>query len=214
MSTAQPAVATAPPAAPPEAPPDAPRALPRSLLRMAVGDDVLAIPIEDVREILQVTRMTPLPRTPSFVRGVMNLRGSVVAVIDLGARLGRPVAELGRRSCIVVVDLEPGREAAVGAADEAGPADAGPESALTVGLLVDAVFEVFDRAAHEIEAVPPLGTRIAAECLQGMTRAGGQVIGVLALRQVLSQRELVALIAAHQPQPAPAARPQAAGLLP
>ena len=59
-----------------------------SLLRMAIGDDVLAVSIEHVREILQVGRLTPLPRTPAFVRGVMNLRGAVVPVIDLGARRG------------------------------------------------------------------------------------------------------------------------------
>jgi purine-binding chemotaxis protein CheW len=162
---------------------------PCSLLRMTVGSDVLAVPINEVREILQVTRLTPLPRTPDFVRGVMNLRGSVVPVIDLSARLGGSPTNIGRRSCIVVVESAMGHEE-----DD----DGDHHQAFVVGLLVDAVFEVFDRLEHEIEAVPPLGTRIAAECLLGMTRAGGEVIGVLALNRVLNVAELASAIAAHE----------------
>jgi purine-binding chemotaxis protein CheW len=162
---------------------------PCSLLRMNVGSDVLAVPISEVREILQVTRLTPLPRTPDFVRGVMNLRGSVVPVIDLAARLGRTPTRIGRRSCIVVV------ESALDIESEEAETH---NPAFVVGLLVDAVFEVFDRLGHEIEAAPPLGTRIPAECLLGMTRAGGEVIGVLALNRVLNAGELAAAIAAHE----------------
>jgi purine-binding chemotaxis protein CheW len=164
-----------------------------SLLRMAVGSEVLAVPIEDVREILQVSRLTPLPRTPAFVRGVMNLRGAVVPVIDLAARLGHEAAEIGRRSCIVIVQTV---ATGPGDGEEGVHGDATP---LVVGLLVDAVFEVFDRAASEIEAAPALGTGIDAVFLRGMTRAAGEVIGVIALAQVLATRELSAAIAAYQP---------------
>ncbi len=154
---------------------------------MTVGADTLAVPISEVREILQVARLTPLPRTPAFVRGVMNLRGSVVPVIDLAARLQRGGTEVGRRSCIVVV------ESSLHAEND----DAALPETLVVGLLVDAVFEVFDRAAHEIEAAPPLGTRIPVDCLLGMTRAGGDLIGVLDLHHILDTRSLAAAIAAH-----------------
>jgi purine-binding chemotaxis protein CheW len=163
-----------------------------SLLRMAVGDEVLAVPIEDVREILQVTRLTPLPRTPTFVRGVMNLRGAVVPVIDLGARLGGAATTVGRRSCIVVVESAHG-------SDAEGDDDAEQDAPLVIGLLVDAVFEVFDRGSAEIEPAPALGTGIAPEFLRGITRAGGELISVLALGQVLAARELAAAIAAYQP---------------
>jgi purine-binding chemotaxis protein CheW len=152
----------------------------------------VAVGIEDVREILQVTRLTPLPRTPDFVRGVMNLRGAVVAVVDLAARLGRPATVIGRRSCIVVVDCHPD----VQPHDED---DGMPEASWVMGLLVDAVFEVFDRSAHEIESTPPLGTRIAPDFLRGVTRAGGALIGVLSLPRLLSVRELADSIASHQP---------------
>lgn len=160
---------------------------PRSLLRMAVGEEPLAVPISEVREILQVLRMTPLPRTPSFVRGVMNLRGSVVPVIDLAARLGLPPTVIGRRSCIVVVQTE-------GEAAEDGSTSIG-----AMGLLVDAVFEVFDRGAEEIEPAPAIGTQVAPQHLLGMTRAGGRLIGVLALDHVLAAPDLAAAIAGFQP---------------
>lgn len=169
---------------------------PCPLLRMAVGGEDLAVPIDDVREILEVGRLTALPRTPDFVRGVMNLRGAVVPVIDLAARVGQPAITIGRRSCVVVVEAAPPPEA-----DEADGGDhGGPEpTTLVVGLLVDAVYEVFDAPASGIEPAPALGTRIDSSFLRGMTRARGEVIGVLALDRVLAQHELSALIAQHLP---------------
>lgn len=159
-----------------------------SLLRMSVGDQPLAVPIDRVREILQVMRMTPLPRTPAFVRGVMNLRGSVVPVIDLAARLGLPPTEIGRRACIVVVHIEDDPES-----ETASPAGT------AMGLLVDAVFEVFDHASGDIEPAPLMGTDIAPEHLLGITRAGGRLIGVLNLDRALAASDLVAAIAGFQP---------------
>lgn len=173
----------------------APADLNCSLLRMAVGDEAMAVPIDDVREILEVGRLTALPRTPDFVRGVMNLRGAVVPVVDLAARLGQPPITIGRRSCVVVVEAEPPPSADAQAQDS----DDADHHALVVGLLVDAVFEVFDTPASGIEAVPALGTRIDASFLRGMTRARGEVIGVLALDRVLAQQELSSLIADHRP---------------
>jgi purine-binding chemotaxis protein CheW len=167
-----------------------------SLLRMAVGTEAMAVPIDDVREILEVGRLTALPRTPEFVRGVMNLRGAVVPVIDLAARLGQPAITIGRRSCVVVV------EAGLPADDDSGAeaSDNEPEGtgSLVVGLLVDAVFEVFDTPAGAMEAVPQLGTPIDASYLRGMARTRGEVIGVLALDRVLAQQELTGLIAEHR----------------
>lgn len=175
-------------AAPGAAPPSTAEAASGALLRMAVAEQPLAVPIARVREILQVLRMTPLPRTPEFVRGVMNLRGSVVPVIDLAARLGLPPAEIGRRSCIVVVQVE-----------EDPDAEGASAAGAAMGLLVDAVFEVFERSAAEIEPVPVMGTDIPPGHLLGITRAGGALTGVLALDRVLSSPDLVAAIAGHQP---------------
>jgi purine-binding chemotaxis protein CheW len=169
-----------------------------SLLRMAVGDEVVAVGIEDVREILQITRLTPLPRTPDFVRGVMNLRGAVVPVVDLAARLGRPATVIGRRACIVVVECQTFSDDEDDEDEQGEEAQHNPHT-LVMGLLVDAVFEVFDRKVDEIEAAPALGTRISPSYLRGMTRAGGELIGVLALSRLLAARELTAGIANFQP---------------
>jgi purine-binding chemotaxis protein CheW len=167
---------------------------------MAVGDEIVAVGIEDVREILQITRMTPLPRTPDFVRGVMNLRGAVVPVVDLSARLGRATTVIGRRSCIVVVDCHAdAHETEAQAQHEGHDAHEHAPKSWVMGLLVDAVFEVFDRGAGEIEAAPSLGTRITPEYLRGVTRAGGELVSVLALPRLLSARELALGIANFQP---------------
>jgi purine-binding chemotaxis protein CheW len=161
--------------------PDAPGST-VSLLRMAVGGEVLAVSIADVREILQVGRLTPMPRTPDFVRGVMNLRGAVVPVIDLGARLGGQMASIGRRSCIVVVEVP----------------QADPElPPMVAGLLVDAVFEVLDRPDSAIEPAPELGNRIEPRYLAGITRADGRLLNVLALPALLGVDDLASAIEAH-----------------
>ncbi len=162
-----------------------------ALLRMAAGTETVAVPIAAVREILEVGRLTALPRTPDFVRGVMNLRGAVVPVIDLVARLGQPPARIGRRSCVVVVECQPPADH-----DDDDAADEGSPHGerLVVGLLVDAVYEVFDAPSGEFEPVPPLGTAIAPGYLLGMSRVHNAVIGVLALDRVLAQQELAALI--------------------
>ena len=157
-------------------------AAPRQLLRLAAAGEQFVVPIEAVREILEVGRLTAIPHTPSFVRGVMNLRGAVVPVIDLASRFGDATAAVGRRSCIVVV--------------EAGDADAG--LALLAGLLVDAVFEVMDIDATDIEAVPSLGTKVAPEFLAGMIRSRGVILGLLDLEHVLDVDDLTRRIESHR----------------
>lgn len=159
---------------------DLPRVL-QQWLRLSVADHVCAVPIERVREILQVGRLTAMPRTPPVVRGVMNLRGAVVPVVDLGERLaGRPVA-LGRRSCIVVVEL----------------ADADDFGTATMGLLVDAVFEVADVDPDAISPVPVLGTPVPGDWLRGIHQGDHGQVHLLELDRVLAQPELADLIAAH-----------------
>lgn len=162
---------------------------PLQCLRMAVGTATLAVPISAVREILEYGRLTPLPRTPAFVRGVMNLRGAVVPVIDLALRLGQPATEIGRRSCIVVVEV------AGDAATETDDTEAAEIGEwLIVGLLVDSVYSVFDADAATPEPVPPLGTVVAAELLDGIVRTQGQPVPLLGLARALSPRGLAQAI--------------------
>jgi len=136
----------------------------RQVLCLAVGRETYGIGIDMVREILEVGRLTPLPLTPPFVRGVMNLRGAVVPVIDLMARFGEPPAEVGT---------------------------------LVVGALVDGVSEVLDVLTQDIEPVPPLGTRIPREFIQGMAKAKGSLLSVLDMDRVLDRETLATLIGGH-----------------
>jgi purine-binding chemotaxis protein CheW len=153
----------------------------RQVLCLAVGRETYGIGIDMVREILEVTRLTPLPLTPPFVRGVMNLRGAVVPVIDLQARFGGRPAEIGRRSAIVIVET----------------CHHDQEGALVVGALVDGVSEVLDILNQDVEPVPPLGTRIPKEFLQGMAKAKGTLLSILDMDRTLDRETLAALIGGH-----------------
>jgi len=152
----------------------------RQFLRLALGPQSFATPIHRVREILEVCRLTELPCTPSFVRGVMHLRGVVVPVMDLNARLGRGVSTLGPRSCVLVV--------------ESGDAASG---APVLGALVDGVHEVLELGDEQIEPPPPLGTPVPAEYLRGMAHVRGALMGVLDLDRLLSPDALATLIEEH-----------------
>lgn len=153
----------------------------KQYLCLAVGNETYAIGIDMVREILEVCSMTPLPLTPDFVRGVMNLRGAVVPVVDLKARFGAEPAVIGRRSSVVIVETD--------------HQDA--DGALVVGVLVDGVSEVLEIANHDIELVPALGTRIPREFLQGMAKAKGTILSILDADRILAREEMATLIASH-----------------
>lgn len=150
-------------------------------LRLAAGQEHYAVRVDAVREILEVGRMTPLPLMPAFVRGVMNLRGVVVPVIDLGARLGLAATEMTRRTCVVIADVT----------------GDGSEAPQRLGMLVDAVFEVFELAADHLEAVPRLGTRIDPAFIRSMVRVRGRATPELDVDTVLDQAVLATLLHQH-----------------
>ncbi len=148
------------------------------LLRLSVAGEALLVPIEAVREVLEVTRMTRVPRSPSFLRGVMSLRGTVVPVIDLAARFGFAPAVLARRSASVVVETH-GEEA---------------QQSLVAGLLVDAVYEVLDFPHDRLEAVPSLDLAIPAGFVAGMLKLPSGCGALLSLDHVLAPAALAALM--------------------
>lgn len=134
-------------------------------LTFALGAEVFAMDIRTVREIIQVGPMTTVPLMPEFVRGVINLRGAVVPVIDLHARFGRPPARLGKKSCIVIFDsLRQG--------------EAGSER-VELGLLVDAVSEVIEIAAAQIEPPPSFGSAVRRDFIRGMGKVGSRFVILL-----------------------------------
>jgi purine-binding chemotaxis protein CheW len=148
-------------------------------LRFSVGAEAYVVRIEGVREILEVTQITPVPLMPGFMRGVMNLRGVVVPVVDLSVRLGFDATEVGKRTCVVVVTLR--------AAD-------GRQQ--TLGMLVDAVHEVFKGREDDLEPVPRLGTSISPGFIRAMVRVRGEITVELALDELVGQQTLAQLIGA------------------
>ncbi len=150
----------------------------KQLLRFTLCDALYALPIAPIREILQVCRMTQVPMMPPFVKGVMNLRGSVVPVLDLGLRLGLGGTTVGRRTCIVIVEtLMP------------------DGTSHRHGVLVDAVHDVLDVDAATVNAVPPLGTRVAPHFIAGLIRVQDQSVELLDVSRVFDDDELARLLA-------------------
>lgn len=147
-------------------------------LQFTAGGENYAVRIDAVREILEVTQITPVPLMPSFLCGVMNLRGAVVPVIDLAARLGFDTTVVGRRSCIVVVNTTL------------------PDGAQRItGMLVDSVHEVFTGDEGELEPVPRLGLTFPAAFARAIVRVRGEATTELALEGLLEQQSLAGLIA-------------------
>ena len=144
-------------------------------LTFSLGDEVFAMDIRCVREIIQHGQMTMVPLMPEFVRGVINLRGSVVPVIDLQSRFGRACTQVGKKTCIIIFDAT--------LADEK----------VELGLLVDSVSEVIDIAQAHVEPPPQFGTSIRRDFVHGIGRVGQAFIVILAPERALDINEMAAL---------------------
>jgi purine-binding chemotaxis protein CheW len=126
-----------------------------------LGEEMFALDIRSVREIIQYAPMTRVPLMPSFVRGVINLRGAVVPVIDLHARFGRPAATVGKKTCVVIFDsLRDGERT-------------------ELGLMVDAVSEVVDLADDAIEPPPNFGTSVRRDFIRAIGKRGDRFVVLL-----------------------------------
>lgn len=151
------------------------RGLAMQYLTYTLGDEVFAMDIRAVREIIQYATMTAVPMMPDFVRGVINLRGQVVPVIDLQSRLGRSVANVGKKTCIIIFDA----------------ANDGEKVAL--GLMVDAVSEVIDILDSDIEPPPQFGASIRRDFIRGMGKVGTSFIVILEPEKALSIEDMALL---------------------
>lgn len=145
---------------------------PGQYLTFLVGKEILAISIADVDEIIEISNVTRVPMTPDYIHGVINLRGNVVPVVDLSARLGQNCTEISKRSCIVLVEIE--------AAD----------NVQLIGMLVDEVKEILEIPEENIQLAPDFGTGIRTEFIRAMGRVGDDFIILLAINRVLSVEEL------------------------
>ena len=151
---------------------------PGQFLTFAIAEDEYAVAVRRVREILEYESVTHVPGVPEWIRGVINLRGSVVPVVDLAVKLGLPARQATRRTCIVIVELE---------------LDGQPTA---MGIIADAVSQVIELAAEDIEPPPPFGTRMRVDYLMGMGKLGRGFVLILDIDRVLSAAELLAAVAA------------------
>jgi len=148
---------------------------PAQVLTFWLGAEVFGMDIRTVREIIQCGPMTTLPLMPAFVRGVINLRGAVVPVVDLNARFGRPATRLGKKSCIVIFDALRGGER------------------VELGLLVDAVSEVIRLAEGDVEPPPEFGSAIRREFIRGIGKVGQRFVILLEPDRALDVQEMAEL---------------------
>ena len=141
-------------------------------LTFFIRGEEYAVSILRVKEIIEYETVTRVPTTPAHVRGVLNLRGTVLPVIDLAAKFGHGDTEATRTTCVIVA------ETALG------------DQMLVVGLLADAVSSVVDIPADAVEPPPSFGTNIRVDFLTGMGKLEGRLVLILDLDRILSPLEL------------------------
>src|SRR3954469_17536104 len=153
----------------------------RQYLTFMIGGEEYAVSLLKVKEIIEFDVITKVPKMPEWVRGVINLRGNVVPVVDLAVKLRQPASEIGKLTCIVITEVQCDGEAKV------------------IGVMADAVSQVIDLRPEEVEAPPSFGTRLKADYLLGMARSGKKFCLMLDTDKVLSSEELLELNDAEAP---------------
>jgi len=147
----------------------------QQFLTFLLRKELFAINIRPIKEIIEYGQLTKVPMVPEFVRGVINVRGNVVPIIDLSMRFGWTTTPVTKRSCIVIVEVESEGES------------------LEIGVLVDAVSEVIDISLTDIEPAPSFGARLRTDFIQGMGKVNDEFIVLLNVSHVLSVDELSSL---------------------
>ena len=141
-------------------------------LTFTLGKEVFALDIASVREVLELTSITKIPRTPDFMRGVINLRGHAVPVMDLRLKFGMPKAETTVDTCIIIVEV-----------DFEG-------DRIIMGGMVDSVREVFELPSDRIESAPRMGTSISTDYIKGIGKQDDVFIIILDIARIFSAAEL------------------------
>lgn len=138
------------------------------------GEDY-GIGILKIKEIIGMMPITSVPQTPSFVKGVVNLRGKVIPVMDLRLKFGLPAIDYSERTCIIVVEIS------------------GQSGSIKIGIVVDAVSEVLNIKGEDVENTPAFGARVNTDYILGMAKIGGSVKILLDIDKVLNSQDLVTL---------------------
>lgn len=161
-------------------------------LTFQLGGEMYAVGILNVKEIIEYGQITEIPMMPGFIRGVINLRGAVVPVIDLAVRFGGQASVVQRRTCIVILEISQG------------------DTRQDLGVMVDAVSEVLEIPGSEVEPAPAFGAKIRTDFIRGMGKIGTKFVIILDIQRVLSVDEM-ATLAAVSGDAAPDAAEAAAG---
>ena len=149
---------------------------PLQYLTFSAAQEMYAVNTLSVREIIEYSQVTSVPMMPVFLRGVINLRGSVVPVVDLKARFGKGVTVLGSRTCIVILEAAAQGESQV------------------LGVVVDSVSEVIEILDSDIKPAPAFGNPIRTDFIRGMTKVRGAFVTLLQIEQVLCVDEMAGLM--------------------
>ena len=144
-------------------------------LTFMLADEEYGIGILKIKEIIGMMPITTVPQTPAFVKGVINLRGKVIPVIDLRLRFGMKAIEYSDRTCIIVVEIE------------------GEAVNIMIGIVVDTVSEVLNIKKQEIEDSPKFGTKLDTDFILGMAKTEGGVKILLDIDRILKSEEIMLL---------------------
>jgi purine-binding chemotaxis protein CheW len=147
---------------------------PLQYLTFSLDTATLAISILRIVEIIEFRELTPVPMMPSFIRGVLNLRGAVVPVVDLRARFGRGPADVSRKTCVIIVELRSKED----------------DSKQDIGVMVDQVNAVVEIAPGDIEPAPAFGTGLRPDFISGMGKLNERFVVLLDLESLLNVEEL------------------------
>lgn len=152
-----------------------------SYLTFKLGDETFAANVSKVIEILEIPTITKVPRSPDFMRGVVNLRGNVLSVIDSRIKFGLPVTDDTVNTCIIVMNISL------------------ESQDITLGLIVDAVKEVRNIAAESIQPLPEIGAKFKTEFIEGMVKDDNQFIMLLNVAALFSSQEAEILTEVSEP---------------
>lgn len=145
-------------------------------LTFGLAEEVFALETGSVREVIELVPVTRIPRTPPFMRGVINLRGHAVPVVDLRVKFDMPLVKDTVNTCIIIVDVEIDDENCF------------------MGAIVDSVREVFEMSSDQINPPPRMGTSIRADFIKGMGKQNEEFIMILDIAKVFSQEELQVIL--------------------
>jgi len=154
-------------------------------LTFALAGEMFAVGILNVKEIIEYGNLTAIPMMPGYVRGVINLRGAVVPVVDLAVRFGGHESQVQKRTCNVIVEVRQ------------------DDMRHDLGIMVDAVSEVLEIQARDIEPPPSFGAKIRADFIAGMGKVNGKFVIILDIQRVLSVDEMASLASVARGQHEP-----------